>query len=197
MGLIIGVPVGAVGALCISRTLQYGGKTGLVTGLGCSTADCIYASIGAFGLRAISDFLQDHENKITLFGGLLVIAIGISTIFKKDGGLRVITKRPGYGKMFLTSFGIGITNPSVAILFMVIFPNFDLPEKLAVYESINLLLGFFIGTVSWWFILIGAIKLIKYKFGSGITRNSNKVLGAIMIILGVVLLIRLFNRVRV
>ena len=195
MGLIIGVPVGAVGALCISRTLQYGPRSGFVTGIGCSVADCIYASVGAFGLRAVSDFLGAHERIITLIGALLVMVIGVTTILKKDTGVRKVTAHPSFGKMFVTSFGIGITNPSVVILFMVIFANFGITGKLAVHESIFLLAGFFIGTVTWWFILIGGILLIEYKFGSGITRNSNKVLGAVMVILGIVLLIKLIRRI--
>ena len=195
IGLIIGVPVGAVGALCISRTLQYGGKSGFITGIGCSFADCIYASVGAFGLRAVSDFLHAHEQKITLFGGLLVIGIGISTLLKKNAAVSAITHLPSKPKMFFTSFGIGITNPSVVILFMVMFSNFGISGKPEVCESVALLIGFFIGTVIWWVILVGGIKLIQYKFGSGITRNSNKVLGAVMVILGIVLLIKLIRRI--
>ena len=56
-GILIGLPVGAVGALTVQRTWNSGIRSGLLTGLGSSAADCCYACVGAFGLTLISDFL--------------------------------------------------------------------------------------------------------------------------------------------
>lgn len=56
IGLVFGIPVGAVGVLTIQRTFESGIKAGLFTGLGSSVADCIYASIGAFGLTFLLAF---------------------------------------------------------------------------------------------------------------------------------------------
>ena len=61
IGLIFGVPVGAVGAMTVQRTWEHGIKAGLLTGMGSSIADCIYAAIGAFGLTIISDFLLQYQ----------------------------------------------------------------------------------------------------------------------------------------
>lgn len=57
IGLIFGLPVGAIGALTVQRTWSLGVKAGLLTGLGSSVADCSYACVGTFGLTFISDFL--------------------------------------------------------------------------------------------------------------------------------------------
>lgn len=46
IGLIFGLPVGAVGAMTVQRTWEHGIKAGLLTGMGSSAADCIYAGIG-------------------------------------------------------------------------------------------------------------------------------------------------------
>ena len=43
IGLIFGVPAGAIGALTIQRTLNGGFSAGLTTGLGSSAADLLYA----------------------------------------------------------------------------------------------------------------------------------------------------------
>lgn len=49
IGLLFGLPVGAVGALTVQRTLAHGPRMGILTGLGSSVADCFYAVVGAFG----------------------------------------------------------------------------------------------------------------------------------------------------
>ena len=50
IGLLFGLPVGAIGALTVQRTWSLGAKAGLLTGLGSSVADCSYACVGTFGL---------------------------------------------------------------------------------------------------------------------------------------------------
>jgi threonine/homoserine/homoserine lactone efflux protein len=77
IGLIFGVPVGAVGAMTVQRTWEHGIKAGLLTGMGSSVADCIYAAIGVFGLTIISDFLLQYQGAIHLVGGAIVLFMGI------------------------------------------------------------------------------------------------------------------------
>jgi len=49
IGFSIAAPVGPIGLLCIQRTIAYGRKSGLVTGLGAATADGLYGAVAAFG----------------------------------------------------------------------------------------------------------------------------------------------------
>ena len=58
IGLIFGVPAGAIGALSIQRTIERGFWTGLLTGMGSSVADLLYACIGVFGITLVTDFLK-------------------------------------------------------------------------------------------------------------------------------------------
>lgn len=61
IGLLFGVPAGAVGALTVQRTMERGYQAGLLTGLGSSVVDCFYACIGAFGLTILSEFLLKYQ----------------------------------------------------------------------------------------------------------------------------------------
>ena len=57
VGFAIAAAIGPIGLLCIRRTLVEGAVVGAVSGLGAATADGIYASVAAFGLTAVADFL--------------------------------------------------------------------------------------------------------------------------------------------
>ena len=46
MGLVVAVPVGPLGLLCISRALMVGPACGLFSGLGVATADALAAEWG-------------------------------------------------------------------------------------------------------------------------------------------------------
>lgn len=82
IGLLFGLPVGAVGALTVQRTWNSGIRSGLLTGLGSSAADCCYACVGAFGLTLISDFLLRYEEIITALGGALILGMGLKSAIR-------------------------------------------------------------------------------------------------------------------
>lgn len=85
IGLLFGMPAGAVGAMTAQRTVSYGVKAGLLTGLGSSVADCIYACIGAFGLTLVSDFLLKYQVVLNLAGGSLLLWMGIRLLRAQSG----------------------------------------------------------------------------------------------------------------
>ena len=108
IGLIFGLPVGAIGALTVQRTWSLGVKAGLLTGLGSSVADCFYACVGAFGLTLISDFLLRFQGIIAALGGGLILAMGLKSLIHPQGELPPDEETPGGAKLFLTTFVIGL-----------------------------------------------------------------------------------------
>src|SRR5690242_15578284 len=82
-GLAISAPVGPVNVLCISQTLTKGPRAGIISGLGAAAADTVYGGIAGFSISFIIQFLLKEEFWIRIFGGLLLIAIGIRYYFKK------------------------------------------------------------------------------------------------------------------
>ena len=84
IGLIFGVPAGAIGVLTIQRTLDRGFTAGLLTGLGSSAADLLYSCVGVFGITLISDFLTAHQIVIRVIGGFLILCYGALNLQKKE-----------------------------------------------------------------------------------------------------------------
>src|SRR5215470_5564214 len=72
IGIMIAVPVGPLGLLCINRALTTGALCGLVSGLGVASADALVAGIVALGVSLISGFLIEHQFLLRLVGGVLL-----------------------------------------------------------------------------------------------------------------------------
>lgn len=147
IGLLFGVPVGAVGAMTVQRTWEHGIKAGLLTGMGSSVADCIYAGIGAFGLTIVSDFLLEHQMVIHLVGGAIVLYLGIRLFFRK-GEEAEVPEVSGRCRMFLTSFAVGITNPAAILTFLFAFSWFGIAGGSTKGNGWLVVLGVFLGTIS-------------------------------------------------
>ncbi|MDE5860688.1 MAG: LysE family translocator [Ruminococcus sp.] len=190
IGMICGVPAGAVGALCMQRSLLYGKKSGIITGLGSSVADSFYAGVGAFGVTLVSDFLTEYQTAINLLGGFLILAMGISFILKSDKYNTEIRHKSGYIRMFMSAFGVGITNPVAVVAFMLAFSYTGIDGSQSFFYSIILIAGVFAGTFVWWIILTFFTAMIKKKYDIRIFNKVNKFSGIIMIILSVILFVK-------
>lgn len=186
IGLMFGVPIGAVGAMAVQRTLERGFGAGLLTGLGSSAADCLYACVEVFGLTFISDFLLKYQTIITIIGGAFVLIMGISQFVKKPAGSAPQKSAEG-AKMFLSSFAVGITNPAAILTFLFAFTYFGIAEISGALNGFLLVAGVFIGTYIWWSALSGAVCIIKRKTGNRVIHRMNKIFGGILILFSAVI----------
>lgn len=192
IGLLIGVPVGAVGTLTVERTYRYGFVAGLKTGMGSSIADCIYAACGALGLTMVSEFLLQHLKEIRVAGGFLILGMGIRFIFQKekDGTVKQEGKVQNW-KYFFTAFVVGITNPATILTFLFAFSYFQIPNEIKIIQGILLVAGVFVGTMIWW-IALSAGAVVWKKNDSHCMRKMHLFFGFILLLFGGIVLVRAF-----
>ena len=192
IGLVFGVPAGAIGALTIQRSLEKGFLAGLITGSGSSAADLVYSCVGVFGITVISDFLTAHQSIIRIVGGFLILLLGIAILRKKElSAVRQDTE----GTLvfyFLSAFTAAILNPATILSFMIAFTAFGISGNLDVYQGISLIAGILVGTLCWWSALSGAVAYFRKKVTDHIYKWLNRILGGLMTLFGVVMIIQGF-----
>lgn len=191
IGLLFGMPAGAVGAMTVQRTLKYGMRAGLLTGLGSSTADCFYACVGACGITFISDFLLKYQVIIHFLGGCLILWMGMGLLRAKNDTAKEITPVTSGVRLFLSSFAVGITNPAAILTFLFAFSWFGISGTNGTTEGLGLVCGVFIGTYIWWGSLSGAVMLLRRKVNSRF-QNMNRIFGIVLLLFGILILIRNF-----
>ena len=204
IGIVFGVPAGAVGILSVQRVLSQGAAAGLVTGMGSSVADVFYACIGVFGITIISDFLLKHQHIICMLGCMMVILLGIQCFKKKkvEKPAAVTRERQGEGHQpgtiryliscFLSSFAIAITNPAAILSFMVVFSMFRIGGNESIGEDIQLVLGIFCGTCFWWLLIAVVVSRIRDRVTDGFYLKLNRIFGILMVLFGTGIGVRAF-----
>lgn len=190
IGLLFGIPIGAVGTLTIQRAYRHGFAAGLKTGLGSSVADCLYAACGAFGLTFISDFLLQYQTVISIAGGCLILVMGVRLFMKKEDAAVPEKRDDGNIGMFLSSFAIGITNPAAILTFLFAFTYFGITGETGIFQEIQLVAGVFIGTFFWWWMLSASVVFLKKKTVHGSFRYMNQIFGTILTLFGTVIFVR-------
>lgn len=190
-GLIIGfsiaAPVGPIGVLCIRRSLAYGRRLGFASGLGAATADAFYGAIAGFGLTFISQFLIAQQGWLRLGGGLFLIYLGLRTAVARPSQTPAAEQeRPSLRAAFTSTFFLTFTNPLTILSFAAIFAGLGLAAGGGgTAGALVLVLGVFLGSAAWWFLLSGAAGLL----GKRVTLTSllwvNRISGLIILAFGV------------
>ena len=189
IGIVFGVPAGVIGILTIQRTIKGGAKAGLISGLGSSVADIIYASISCMGVSFISSFLIRNEKIINIFGSILIVCIGLSIILKKKKFDDKVDNASNLISYFISSFLINITNPIVVIGFATIFTSLGIIRTYNFIENILLILGIFIGSYLWWIFISIFFTRFKGKVTEKHYSKISNICGVLIIILGIILVL--------
>ena len=200
-GLIIGfsiaAPVGPIGVLCIRRTLTEGRRSGFVSGLGAATADAVYGSIAGFGLTFISIFLIERSQWLRLIGGGFLLYLGIRTFLAKtksttDSNYPLIQRGNLTGNYFST-FVLTLTNPLTILSFAAIFAGLGIGSTSSgnYLSAFTLVIGVFLGSSSWWFLLSGFFGLFRRRFKPDSLIWVNRISGVIIIVFGIVAILSL------
>lgn len=166
IGLAIAAPVGPIGVLCIRRTITNGRVAGFISGLGAASADAVYGCIAAFGLTIVSSFLIEQQLWLHLIGSTFLLFLSFRIFVSQPSTKPALADGKGLLSNFLSTFFLTITNPMTIISFVAIFTGLGLIDTSQSYlNAIHLVLGVFIGSVLWWFILSTASNLLFKRLG--------------------------------
>jgi len=190
VGLVFGVPAGAVGVLTIQRALSHGFWAGFLTGLGSSAADVLYACAGAFGLTVISDFLLQWELPIRLAGGALIVLMGVTVFHGKTGERSEIQDRASLPACFVSAFAAAVANPATIVSFLVAFAALGVGQVSTAAQGTRVVAGILLGTGCWWCLLAGIAARFRDRVTEKLYRNLNRILGVLLILFGLVLALR-------
>lgn len=186
-GLAISASVGPVNVLCLSRTLTKGRKAGLISGFGAATADTIYGAIAGFSIQWVVGFLLREENWIRLFGGMLLIALGVFYYLRRPKGLRETREEKTTQSDWVSAFFLNLTNPATVLSFMAVLTALGFSER-TWWQDFTLVLGIFAGAMLWWTTLAAVVDHFRDQLSDGFTVWMNRVAGVAIGGFGVVTL---------
>jgi len=186
IGFSIAAPVGPIGFLCIQRTIAYGQRSGLVTGLGAATADGFYGAVAAFGLTAISGFLVGQQFWFRAIGGVFLVYLGIKAFLSRSAERVASSTHNSLFSDYASTVLLTITNPITILSFAAVFAGLGLANAGGGHTSPALMVaGVVLGSTLWWFALSAGVSLLGPKLNSGSLSIVSRVSGAILVGFGI------------
>lgn len=219
IGVLIAAPVGPVNVVCIQRTLERGFWGGFAAGLGAVLADGLIATAATFGVSAISGIMKEHQYKIQLIGGLIIVIFGIKIYFTKPKIVATATTNlarlrklvdtvPAFLRPTLRyriwrvvphlaivpqTFFLTITNPGAILgLFAIVGGLGSIIGGINNrFEALTLVFSVMIGSMAWWAGLSRLISRVRHRLTEGRLKVINQVAGVVLVVFGVVLFAQL------
>jgi len=186
IGFVMAVPIGPIGIMCIRKTLTEGRLRGLIIGLGAATADLLYGCVAAFGLTIISDLLDSQRIWIKLVGGAILFMLGIKIFRALPADPKHSIKNNGIFKTYLITIFLTLTNPLTIFAFIAVFALLNLGGELSYFSASTLVIGIFIGSLSWFLLLSSEVTLFRNKLDLDGLRWVNRIAGVLIIISGII-----------
>jgi threonine/homoserine/homoserine lactone efflux protein len=180
------------------RTLERGTRFGFATGLGASLADGFYGAVAAFGIAAISTFLESHYVPVRTVGGLFMIFLA-ARLIRAPTAPRVKKDPATTGRMFgalFSGFFLTVTNPMTLVGFAAVFTTFHLAVDTDDRDLATLLVvGVILGSTLWWLALCVGIRRLRHLLSDRALRRINIVAGGILGILGAYALLKVAMKI--
>ena len=192
IGLVVAVPVGPLGLLCINRALMMGPVCGFFSGLGVATADALAAGIAALGISLISGFLIEHQLALRFVGGLFLCYLGYKIYKTEPVSKAPINNINGLLSAYATTLFLTLSNPVTVLSFVAIYAGWHVPSLHGRYiAAATLTVGVFTGSALWWVGLFIGLTAFHDRFSLRFLFWVHRVSGAVIAGSGVVVLLSL------
>lgn len=195
IGLAVSVPLGPMGMVCVTRTLNHGRYSGFFSGLGAATADTIFALVTGFGITFIINFIHQQELYFQIIGGIFIMYFGwrlFSTNPVKKFRNRKLSKNK-LAQDFVSVLLFTLSNPMAILLFLGIFAAVNVvPDQTSLLQNIILFAGVFVGASLWWFFLSSLVYSFRTRLRLRGLLWVNRISGGFMVLLGSIVIISLF-----
>ena len=152
--------------------------------------------ITAFGITAISRWIEGYSTSLKVGGGLMLIGFGLH-IFRADVALlrdaegAPVRDKAGSAltRTILSTFALTITNPITILAFLAIFAGIGFTgEQATLGAAAVLVLGVWVGSLLWWAGLSAGAGMVRLSFRHNHLVWINRGSGGILILSGVGLL---------
>ncbi|MFI4947287.1 MAG: LysE family translocator [Alphaproteobacteria bacterium] len=190
VGIIIAVPVGPVGVLCVRRTIFHGRLAGFVSGLGAASADAVFGIIAGFGVTFVADLLLGYQGWLRLGGAGFLLYIGIAAVIA-DPFKATQSQRDPEGLLadYASAFALTISNPITILAFVAIFAAIGFNGRAATSgRAAIMVLGVWLGSLLWWAGLAFASGMVRLTFDRNHLVWINRGSGGILVFCGALLL---------
>ena len=194
LGLAIAAPVGPSASSASGARWPRDGCSASSPAWARPQRTLLYGCVAAFGLTAISALLVRQQDLLRLLGGLFLCYLGVRTLLARpDRPVRQRLKATDSAAPYFSTLLLTLTNPITILSFVAVFAGLGVGGGNGYGAAAAIVLGVFLGSAAWWFLLSGGVSLVRDKFDARAMLWVNRVSGVIILGFGGAALVSLWR----
>lgn len=195
-GLILGLPFGPVGVLCMGKTIEEGRESGFASALGAVTVDVMYSIVVFYTLMKINYLIVSHDFMLRIIVGIFLMVVGSTKLFGKNKIDKSMFKKEvknkekinkNLKKNYINILLISLPNVFNVVTIITIFTGLDVFSIKGDFILIKLILGMFVGDSLLWFITTFILGNLRERITEKTIGIVVKVCGGLVFLFGVIL----------
>lgn len=184
VGMLVAIPTGPVGFLCVKRAMAFGKWSGIFSGIGSLLADIFFAGLIVFKFGKISNFISSTGVWIHVVGGVVLLYIGWRVYNSHERMQKiVIDVKTLFGHM-VSACVITLTNPVQILTFSFIFSIVGTTAFSTFTGNVWFLVGLGLGSLVWWVALSLIIDHYRSRYTDRIIFMMTRIAGVFVIVAG-------------
>ena len=199
IGLCISAPMGPAGILCLRRALEQGRRAGIITGVGATLGDLVYAIMTYLFTGILLDYIDRNMVPLRIVASLLFIGFATYLYFstpRLEVSQRVVAKINQRNLSHLASgFLLTIPNLLIVPVYVVLFSQFNFVYPLGEppYGMFALgLISIALGALIWWLFITYIATRLRDLVSQRNLRIFNRIFALVFAVIAVVSLFYTF-----
>ena len=196
IGICISAPMGPAGILCLRRAIEQGRRAGVITGIGATLGDLVYAVATYLFTGILLDYIDRNMIALRIVASLLFLAFAFYLYFstpRLSVSRRMVAQINQRNLSHLASgFLLTIPNLLIVPVYVVLFSqlNFVYPLGEPPYGMFALgILAIALGALSWWLFITYIATRLRDLVNQRNLRLFNRIFALVFALIAIVSLL--------
>ncbi|WP_028349478.1 LysE family translocator [Bradyrhizobium murdochi] len=195
LGLFAAIPFGPIGLMCVQRTLAFGIRFGIASGMGAATAHGMFSSLAVVSGTALTQVTLALHTPLRITGGIVLVLMGLRTILvSTDTANGSTCGDPTCGDLFsayTSTLLIAAANPMTILPYLGVTSALETGKPLIIGCALATPIGVMLGSASWYLFLALSTNTMFRSLQKAALDWFNKLTGVLLIALGASLCARI------
>ncbi len=190
LGLCVAIPFGPIGLMCVQRTLAFGVRFGIASGMGAATAHGIFSCLAAVSATVLAQMALALHTPLRIIGGIVLVLMGLRTILVSTPTAHGATCGDLFSA-YTSTLLIAAANPMTILPYLGVASALEVGKPLIMDRALATAIGVMLGSASWYLVLALSTNAMFRNLQNAALNRLNGLAGILLMTMGAALCARI------
>jgi threonine/homoserine/homoserine lactone efflux protein len=190
LGFCVAIPFGPIGLMCVQRTLAFGIRFGIASGMGAATAHGILSGLAAASATVLAQMTLALHTPLRVIGGIVLVLLGLRTVLVSTHAVPGATCGDLLSA-YTSTLLIAVANPMTILPYLGVTSALEAGKPLIMDRALVMAIGVMLGSACWYLVLAFGTSVMFRSLRKAALDRLNRLAGILLMALGAALCARI------